>query len=354
MGEEIIEEAEGILEESSSVTHRASSNIRHQIIPLPARCSRYLHPPENCMAISIPNFFSKLECDKLIQQAAIATEKGFQYITEASHISPDGTSYTVKLHNPNPHKLSVFDHPPTIAKMWSKLQTFFHPLIQDFVQREQCGPALGLNPRIRVLRYDFKDNDRFEPHFDATTMVGKTKQSLLTVLLYLNDGGGVDFEGGETLYLNSHISSKQQIESTMAKSTDSIVKVTPTAGTVVIFEHDLYHSGAPLYEGTKYVLRTDVVFSKKDGDSNIIGSEEKSTSDNEDESSRVLVSGLCDDLGLSQQMQDKLDEMEMLEMTIESFLAPGIIILTAMLQEELGDSETVDLLVRTACKLLKK
>ena len=205
IGDEI-EDEEEIMEESSTATKKASSSFRHQIIPLPARCSRYLHPPEKCLALYIDNFFSKAECDQLVQRAATATATGFQYITEASHISPDGTSYPVKLHNPNPHKLSVFDHPPTISRMWSKLQTYAHPLLEDFVEREQCGPALGLNPRIRVLRYDFKDNDRFEPHFDATTMVGKTKQSLLTVLLYLNDGGGVDFEGGETLYLDSHIS----------------------------------------------------------------------------------------------------------------------------------------------------
>ena len=36
--------------------------------------------------------------------------------------------------------------------------------------------------------------------------------------------------------------------------------VKPTVGSMVIFHHDLYHSGAPLQDGTKFILRTDIFF----------------------------------------------------------------------------------------------
>jgi hypothetical protein len=330
------------------------TRIQHSKISLPSRCSRYLYPPENCLALSIDNFYSKLECDQLIRRAASATEQGFQYITEAAHISPDGSSYPVKLQNPNPHKLSVFYHPPTISRMWRKLKDCIDPLIESFIERENCGPPLGLNPRLRVLRYDCCDNDRFEPHFDATTMVGQKQKSLLTVLLYLNDGGGKEFEGGDTLYLDSHISSKNQIETLMYKATENISKVTPESGRVVIFEHDLFHSGAPLLSGTKYVLRTDVLFAAKDDDSELGKNDDNDDNNMEEVPSTILVSDLCKDLEVPDQVMEQLDGMSMLEMTLASFLAPGITMLKTMLLDEISDVSLVDQIVHTAYKVLKK
>eukprot|EP00980_Cylindrotheca_fusiformis_P015874 scaffold4637_cov128-Cylindrotheca_fusiformis.AAC.45 len=320
-------------------------------VALPPRCSRYLNPPETCLAFSIEHFCSKLECDQLIQRAASATEQGFHYVLEAAHRSPDGVSYPVKLQNPNPHKLSVFYHPPTITRMWRKLKPCIHPLIEDFIKRENCGPPLGLNPKLRVLRYDHCDSDRFEPHFDATTRVGQQK-SLLTVLLYLNDGGGRDFQGGDTLYLDGHISSKDQIENALSKASNSISKVTPMSGKVVIFEHDLFHSGAPLVSGTKYVLRTDVLFAGAEDEVSDKTKETCTDDAAEGASNGILVSDLCTDhLKVPDQVLDKLDGMGMLEMTLESFLVPGTPMLKAMLLEEISDELLVDRILKKAFTL---
>jgi hypothetical protein len=324
---------------------------QHKQILLPKRCSRYLLPSERCLAFTIDNFCSKLECNQLIQRAATSTARGFQYIKEAAHITPDGESYFVRLQNPNHHKLSLFYHLATISRMWKKLEPLILPLIEPFIERVNCGPPLGLNPKLRVLRYDSCDKDRFEPHFDATTIVGD-KKSLLTVLLYLNDSGGKDFEGGETLYLDSHISSSRQIESAMSRSNDNIEMVTPETGKVVIFEHDLFHASNNLISGTKFVLRTDVLFANEgndpttnvaDGVVEMIKSQEVC----------LLVSDVCRDLGLSPEVIERLNAMDMLEMTVESFLAPGITILKMMLLDEIFDSETVDQIVHMACKAIK-
>jgi prolyl 4-hydroxylase len=360
---------------------------RHMIITVPSRCSRYLHPPEKCLAFMIDNFCSKLECEQLIRRAGTHSRQGFQYVTEAAHVAPDGASYTVKLQNPNPHKLSVFDHPPTISRLWKKLDGMIRPIIQPYIERENCGPPLGLNPRLRVLRYDSTDDDRFESHFDATTQVGFKTRSHLTVLLYLNDGGGKDFDGGETLYLNSHISSKKQIEKILL-STEShtkeeedskrnMTKIIPETGKVVIFEHDLFHSGAPLISGTKYVLRTDILFAVNDDDhvdenkNNTATSIEKLSADHDGHddyehaheeagassssspTTLLLVSDLCIDLRLSEDIIDLFAGMGMLEMTIDSFVAPGIAMLKAMLLDEILDATLVDRIVTKAFKLSK-
>lgn len=213
----------------------------------------------------VSNLLSSAECQFLIQFAE--KQSNFKYITEAKHFAPDGSSYLVPIHNPNPHKLSVFYGPQIATAIWDRL----HPLIakhniRGFQDRTECGDPVGLNPRIRILRYDADSNDRFEPHFDATTFID-SHQSLLTVLIYLNDGGGTDFSGGETCYLDAHILSSLGA-ATFAE--EKITKVTAESGKAVIFEHDLYHSGAPLTSGTKYVLRTDVMFPRKNENGNAI------------------------------------------------------------------------------------
>jgi hypothetical protein len=337
-------------------------------IALPRQCSRYGLPPETCLAFTMDHVYSREECQKLIEMATSKTTGGdFQYITQAAHTAPDGTTYSVQLQNPNPHKLSVFHHAPTVTNMWNqrlKERIENSMLLQPFLERTQCGPPLGLNPRLRVLRYDSSDNDRFEPHFDATTAVGPQQQSLLTVLLYLNDGGGDEFDGGETLYLDSHISSGiKRFDDT--DTYDSVTKVTPRAGTVVIFEHDLFHSGAPLLWGTKYVLRTDIIFAVQDepiivpmdkiGPAGVdvpLNNGHRNEEHHETKTSPLLVSDLCDQLELSNTEKRILEDMDMLEMTIESFLSPGITMLKMMLQDSLLKDASVDRLVHTAVRTI--
>ena len=316
-------------------------------ISLPRKCSRHFYPPDDCLAFRIDNLYSKSACQQLVQTASAKNASGFQYITEATHTAPDGSKHSVQIQKPNPHKLSVFYHPPTVERMWQSLRACIMPQIQSFIDRTNCGKPLGLNPKLRVLRYDSSDNDRFEPHFDATTMVGSNQKSLLTVLLYLNDGDGQEFEGGETLFLDKHVAS--------TTPDDHVTKVTPSAGSVVIFEHDLFHSGAKLLWGTKYVLRTDVLFaavnetnkacpqSASDPSAEEVGRRSE-TSD--------LVSDLCTELSLSSEEKKVLEDMGLLEITTDSFLAPGITMLKMMLQDSM-DRDSIDRLVHTAALRVK-
>mmetsp|Transcript_17554 Transcript_17554/g.51202 ORF Transcript_17554/g.51202 Transcript_17554/m.51202 type:complete len:398 (-) Transcript_17554:464-1657(-) len=327
----------GISATSSSQEERAAPVTRR--IDVPPRCSRYLHPPEECAAFVVEDFLTRDECDGLVEMGA-SLNGGFRYVTEAAHTSPDGTTHTVLLQNPNPHKLSVFEHTPTVEGLWRRLEGQVVPHIRDFVERTGCGPPLGLNPRLRVLRYDSGDNDRFLPHFDATTLVGLDKRSLLTVLVYLNDGGGVEFEGGETVYLDS-----------VAHSSGEGMKIAPSAGKVVIFEHDLFHSGAPLCWGTKYVMRTDILFRDRGEET----SEKMISAKNRcvEQDTPCSITDMCKRLQLSEEETQILDDIGLLEVTVESFLSPGITALKAMLGEGLGPS-TIDLLVCEAMKIAKE
>ena len=316
--------------------------IEHEVsrIALPRNCSRYGLPPTSCAAFLINNIFNASECQELI---SLGNQSGFRYITQASHIDNDGRTLTVDIANPNPHKLAVFENPRIISRLWNILHKFLsrkdNP-IRVFMERTGCGPPLGLNPRLRVLRYDSKDDDRFEPHFDATTVVGN-KKSLLTVLLYLNEGG-VDFEGGETLYLEQHNSTSACI--------DSAAKITPKTGQVVIFEHDLFHSSSPLLWGTKYVMRTDILFAdtKDQREKNVDDRHYGNVPQQSSRSTVDTVSDLCSQIEMSAEYIGILRTMDLLDITVDSFVAPGITLLKAMLEDAGIDTYSAELLVHTA------
>lgn len=104
---------------------------------------------------------------------------------------------------------------------------------------ERMGPLrlFGLNDRLRFYRY--RPGQRFEPHMDHWYRPNERQITLHTVLVYFND----DFEGGETRF-------QEQVEQVLH----------PRRGTVVLFQHKIRHEGCEVRRGTKYALRTDVIY----------------------------------------------------------------------------------------------
>ncbi|MCC5660241.1 2OG-Fe(II) oxygenase [Nostoc sp. XA010] len=104
--------------------------------------------------------------------------------------------------------------------------------------------AVGLNERFRFYRYD--PGQRFALHHDASYRRPNGEESLLTFMIYLNEG----FEGGDTLF---HLSLRYYEDLPN-------VAVIPVTGMVLCFVHDLVHEGAPIIQGRKYVLRSDIMY----------------------------------------------------------------------------------------------
>eukprot|EP01094_Clydonella_sp_ATCC50884_P007114 TRINITY_DN1629_c0_g1_i2.p1 TRINITY_DN1629_c0_g1~~TRINITY_DN1629_c0_g1_i2.p1 ORF type:complete len:210 (-),score=68.24 TRINITY_DN1629_c0_g1_i2:243-872(-) len=120
--------------------------------------------------------------------------------------------------------------------------------IREYVPQSWRGrPVVGLNERLRYLRYD--PGQKFEPHMDGTYMrthgPKRGEASFVTVQIYLNEG----FEGGTTRFLHN------SDESVFA---DAV----PRTGSVLIFQHDILHQGSELIRGRKYTIRTDVMYGK--------------------------------------------------------------------------------------------
>jgi prolyl 4-hydroxylase len=121
----------------------------------------------------------------------------------------------------------MFDDPQTAASLWARLSSE----IPVFLNGRQ---GIGLNERLRFYRYE--PGQRFAPHSDGSYTSPTGDRSLLTLMVYLNEG----FEGGETKF--------------------NEVDVVPQTGMALIFKHELWHEGAEVMSGRKYVLRTDVMY----------------------------------------------------------------------------------------------
>ncbi|KAI8908908.1 hypothetical protein EDD86DRAFT_191293 [Gorgonomyces haynaldii] len=136
---------------------------------------------------------------------------------------------------------------------------------------ERCKPHLpqsidglaltGLNARWRLYRY--VPGAIYRPHIDGAWPASGLKdgkyhydlegnqRSRLTFLVYLND----EFSGGYTTYFVP----STQVGVMYAQA------VVPRRGCIVCFPHgaskgSLLHEGSPVFEGTKYIIRADVLY----------------------------------------------------------------------------------------------
>ncbi|BDU19378.1 hypothetical protein DYGSA30_08350 [Dyella sp. GSA-30] len=76
---------------------------------------------------------------------------------------------------------------------------------------------------------------------------------MLTFMIYLTDGD--DFEGGDTLFYSAGPAGGEE-------ASNVITRIRPRMGSLILFEHDIWHAGEEVTAGTKYVLRSDLLFQR--------------------------------------------------------------------------------------------
>ncbi|KAI0363461.1 hypothetical protein BV20DRAFT_958221 [Pilatotrama ljubarskyi] len=110
----------------------------------------------------------------------------------------------------------------------------------------------SLNSNIRVYKY--APGQYFGPHYDDSVRDPETgAKSEWTLLIYLT-GSQDGVEGGETIFYKDQ----------RGKPRETIVPPL-TRGTALLHRHGqdcLLHEGSPVTKGTKYVLRSDLMFMK--------------------------------------------------------------------------------------------
>lgn len=112
-------------------------------------------------------------------------------------------------------------------QLWGKLSSFVP-------NDDDMNRPIGLNELFRFYKYN--QGHRFRGHQDGSYIRSKTEFSRFTFMIYLNDA----CEGGETAFLEHRIQ--------------------PKTGMALVFLHKLYHEGTEVLSGTKYVLRSDVMY----------------------------------------------------------------------------------------------
>lgn len=208
-------------------------------ILIPSNCSEEGHDPEDCFAVVLDDVLSASECKALRDRA----DPHFRIPSDVR--SDDGSVVPLKFAPGTKYGLVVHHDPITAAEFWRRIEPRISAALGAFTMRTMSGPPQGVCPRLRVLRYFASEGHRFMPHFDRVVAEDDGRRSLLTILIYLNDGNGDDFHGGETCFLDT--AEVAAAESTAGHQTPSSVPITPKAGRVVVFEHGLFHCGSPLH-----------------------------------------------------------------------------------------------------------
>ena len=173
---------------------------------------------------TIEDYLTPAECAHYI---ARGEQMGYQ----ESEIAFEGGSRMLKEHRNN--NRVVFDDPALAALLFGKAQQALPPVIDGW-------RLSGFNERLRYYRYG--PEEYFKWHKDGTYARSKLEESFLTFMIYLNEG----FEGGMTEF--------------------KWEKIAPRTGMALVFPHRLFHQSASIIAGTKYVLRTDVMYTCVDED----------------------------------------------------------------------------------------
>ncbi|WCM99926.1 2OG-Fe(II) oxygenase [Acidovorax sp. GBBC 1281] len=159
------------------------------------------------------------ECGQLIQ---LARDTGFIAAQVRTHGGP----------RPMPqvrnNQRAMVESASWVALLWQRLS-------QVELSEIEGARAVGLPKDLRF--YQYTPGQRFKMHKDGPWQEGGLT-SALTFLVYLNEG----FEGGATDF--------------------KTFQVQPTQGMALLFIHDTWHEGGTLVQGTKYVLRSDVLYAR--------------------------------------------------------------------------------------------
>lgn len=202
-------------------------------------------------AFQLLNVFSAQECQRIID-----TTQALGYLPDAPVSLPRNIR-----HNDN---VTMVVDESTDQIIWQRVAKLFTQGDDHF---DGLKP-LGINARFRFYRY--QEGDFFKRHIDGSwpgsrvidnklvTQAYEDRWSQMTFLILLTD----DFDGGATqFWVNKNNKNQPARNESDAKKID----VRTPKGSVLVFPHGHHpmhclHSSEPILKGTKYIIRTDVLF----------------------------------------------------------------------------------------------
>lgn len=188
----------------------------------------YVSPDRDIFTVE--SIFTEDECQSLIRQGEAM---GF----EAASVTTDSGAQMMP--NVRNNDRVVYDDAAFAASLWERVKAYVPQQIDGY-------PAVGLNERLRLYRYD--PGQRFKRHQDGRVYTADGRVSRLSSLIYLNAG----YKGGETIVREYTTVDDQTIKHEFI--------ITAEAGKGLFFIHERKHEGAVIRSGRKYLLRTDVMY----------------------------------------------------------------------------------------------
>lgn len=181
--------------------------------------------------VVVHDFLSADECDVLV---ADAERLGF---TSASPDYPPSYRDNDRL---------VVDMPDLAHALFARLTSCEANSRSLQALVSSAGRPVSVNERIRFCRY--RPGTQFGAHQDGVRY-GDGCDSRLTFMVYLNEAS---FTGGETVFFASSLDA-------MAGE-NAIARLRPRKGSLILFDHALWHAGASVHDGVKYVVRSDLMY----------------------------------------------------------------------------------------------
>lgn len=203
-------------------------------------------------AFQLLNVLSDKEADEFVE---VAEELGFH------QDAPVSLPYHIR-HNDNLNWI-----------VSEKIDDVLWQRTRDFIPETVGGQiATGINARFRFYRYS--EGDFFKPHTDGSwpgsrVIDGKLVNdaypgwfSQYTYLILLSD----EYEGGHTQFFVGQTNPFQPVGSF---DEVEVVNVRTPKGGVLCFPHGLHplhcsHGSEPISKGTKYIIRTDLLFGNQE------------------------------------------------------------------------------------------
>jgi len=182
------------------------------------------------LVATVPDLYSREECARILRSVA----------------SADWLPATVNSHDGRVVDTKIRDSTTAVLRDEALASQLFER-IRPHVPSRMCveDPRLGSRTNMAVtgiflpLRiYRYEPGQHFGLHQDQAYAGPEGSRSLLTLMLYLND----DFQGGETDFPEQE------------------TRIVPKTGMALWFQHMLLHSGDRVVQGSKYVLRSDVLY----------------------------------------------------------------------------------------------
>ena len=190
------------------------------------------------LAFTIDNFLSKKECDDIL----IKIEKNnFQ----KAPIGNNKKNIDLGFRNNSRTFIEDLDFS---KKLFNKFKNL------EIIPKNMTNNVYKLSSLYKhTLFYKYEKGEYFKEHYDNEKKDGN-KKSFFTVLIYLND----DFDGGETTF----ITYKRNLIKNKIKNEKILTPIIPKKCKLLVFNHNILHEGSLLINGSKIVLRNDIMYEK--------------------------------------------------------------------------------------------